>query len=57
MTKAKHNQKPSTLTTTRAASRAQAAVARSTGGSVPKGSYVGRLQAAAANNSGKPGVK
>lgn len=57
MTKAQHIQKPSTLTTTRSASRVQAAVARSTGGSVPKGSHVGRLQAAAAKNSGKSGAK
>jgi hypothetical protein len=44
---------PSTPT---AASRVQGAVARTTG-SVPAGSYVGRIQGAAARNFGKSGSK
>jgi len=43
-------------TTPTAASRVQSAVARSNG-SVPAGSYVGRLQSAAARNFGKSGSK
>lgn len=43
-------------TTPADASRIQGAVARTTG-SVPAGSYVGRIQAAAARNSGKSGSK
>lgn len=38
------------------ASRVQGAIARSTG-SVPAGSYVGRIQGAAARNFGKSGSK
>lgn len=57
MSKAQHNQKSVALTTPSAASRVQAAVARSPGGSVAKGSYVGCLQAAAARNYGKSGAK
>jgi hypothetical protein len=57
MSKAQHNQKPAPSTTPRDASRVQAAVARSSGGSVAKGSYVGRMQAAAARNHGKSGSK
>lgn len=39
------------------ASRVQGAVASKHGGQVPKGSYVGRLQGAAAKNFGKSGSK
>lgn len=57
MNKAKHLQKPTSLTTPRDASRVQAAVSRSSGGAVAKGSHVGRLQAAATKNYGKSGSK
>jgi hypothetical protein len=57
MSKAEHNQKRASTITPRVASRVQAAVARSSGGSVAKGSYVGRIQAAAARNHGKSGAK
>lgn len=40
-----------------AAARVQGAVARTNGGGVPAGNYAGRLQAAAARNSGKSGSK
>lgn len=42
--------------TPKVASRVQGAVARSTG-SIPAGSYVGRIQGAAARNFGKSGGK
>jgi len=42
--------------TPKVASRVQGAVARSTG-SIPAGSYVGRIQRAAARNFGKSGGK
>lgn len=42
--------------TPKVASRVQGALARSTG-SVPAGSYVGRIQVAAARNFGKSGGK
>ncbi|MCC2961592.1 hypothetical protein LK540_14270 [Massilia sp. IC2-278] len=57
MSKSQHSQKSSSPTTPRDASRVQATVARSSGGAVPKGSYVGRLQAAAVRNQGKSGAK
>lgn len=57
MSKSGNNQGRTTQTTPSAASRTQGAVARTHGGAVPKGSYVGRLQAAAARNFGKPGGK
>lgn len=57
MSKAQHKQIAASSTTPRSASRVQAAVARSSGGSVPKGSYVGRMQAAGARNHGKSGAK
>lgn len=44
-------------TTPADASRVQSAVAKAHGGAVPKGSYVGRLQGAAARHFGKSGGK
>jgi hypothetical protein len=57
MSKAQHNQKPKSLTTSRDAGRVQAAAARSSYGSVPKGSFAARMQAAAARSEGKSGAK
>ncbi len=57
MSKSKGNCNSSKSTTPADASRAQSAVARENGGQVPKGSYVGRLQGAAAKNFGKSGSK
>lgn len=51
------NQGRTSPTTPSAASRVQGAVARANGGAVPQGSYVGRLQGAAARNFGKSGSK
>lgn len=45
------------LTTQKDASRMQSAVASTNGGGVPKGSYVARVQAAAARNVTKTGSK
>ncbi len=45
------------LTTQKVASRMQSAVAKGNGGGVPKGSYVGRVQAAATRNMTKTGSK
>lgn len=42
--------RPATPVTQHAASRAQSAVAKQHGGKVPAGSYVGRLQQAAAKS-------
>jgi hypothetical protein len=57
MSKTGNSQGRATSTTPTVASRVQGSVARSTGGAVPKGSYVGRLQGAAARNYGKSGGK
>lgn len=57
MSKPTNSTKTSNLTTPKAASRVQAAVAVATGGSVAKGAYVGRLQGAAAGHFGKSGEK
>jgi hypothetical protein len=46
-----------TLTTPKAASRVQAADARTSGGGIAKGSRTARMQAAATKNFGKPGAK
>lgn len=56
MPKTSHQAK-SALTTPAAASRVQGAIAKTHGGSVPTGSYVGKLQRAAARNYGKSGGK
>lgn len=53
----KSQQSKSNLTKPADASRAQSAVAKSNGGNVPVGSYVGRLQGAAVRNYGKSGGK
>lgn len=45
------------LTMQKVASRMQSAVASVNGGQVPKGSYVGRVQAAATRNVTKTGSK
>ncbi len=57
MSKSGNNQGRTSPTTPSAAARAQGAVAHTNGGAVPKGSYVGRLQAAATRNFGKSGGK
>lgn len=57
MSKSGNKNNHSALTTPSAASRAQKAVALANGGATPKGSYVGRLQKAAARNFGKSGSK
>lgn len=57
MSKSGNNQGRTTQTTPSAASRTQGSVARTQGGAVPKGNYVGRLQAAVARNFGKSGSK
>lgn len=53
----KNGVKPVSLTTPTAASRVQKAVALRTGGNVPEGSVVGRMQRAAVRNYGKSGSK
>lgn len=55
MSKSSNNKGRTTPTSPTAASRAQKAVALTHAGTVPKGSYAGRLQAAAARNLGKSG--
>lgn len=56
MSKSKSHTSP-VRTTPADASRVQRAVAAQHGGQVPKGSYVGRLQGAAAKHFGKSGGK
>lgn len=57
MSKSSNNQGRTSPTTPSVASRVQGTVARTHGGAVPQGSYVGRFQAAAARNFGKSGSK
>ena len=57
MSKPSNNTKTANPTTPKAASRVQTAIALATGGSVAKGTYVGRLQGAAASRFGKSGGK
>lgn len=54
MSTVKHKQKPASSTKPVDASRVQSAAARSSGGSIATGSYVGRMQAAAARNHANP---